>query len=100
MTERQWFGVAVRCAAIFCFIQSLAHFLYFLDMRLGLSSFSASATPSVPTGYITYVAVYAVSGLVTLRSAEWIVAFAYDREQVPPESSLAGNDTRDSEQEG
>lgn len=80
LSARDWFGVAVRCGGLVCFYNAMSYFLYFVDNRLGLSNTYGAVEPTLTTGYLTYVAAYLVSGVVLLRTADWIVRFAYDCE--------------------
>ncbi len=86
LAPRDWFGGAVRCSGLVCYYHAMSYFLYFLDMRLGLSGSFGATEPSVPTGYLAYVAAYVVSGTFLLRTADTVVAFAYDRDSNAPES--------------
>jgi len=79
LSAQEWFGVAVRCAGLVSFYVAISHFLYFIDMRLGLSDTFGAVEPSVPTGYLIYVAAYIVTGVFLLRTADSIVRFAYGR---------------------
>ena len=74
LAAQDWFGVAVRCCGLLCFYHAMTYFLYFVDMRLGLSD---AVESRVPTGYLTYVVAYIVTGVFLLRSADYIVRFAY-----------------------
>ncbi|TWT50647.1 hypothetical protein Pla22_33900 [Rubripirellula amarantea] len=87
LTPRDWFGVAVRCMGLVCFYHAVSYFLYFLDMRLGLSDSFGTVEPKVPTGFLVYVAAYVVSGTFVLRTSDAIVAFTYGSDERATESN-------------
>ena len=85
MTPPDWFGVGFRLFALWPLLLAIQNFLYFIDIRFGLSSSRPYASYGLMgdvdhIGYLFYSCGYALFSLGLMRAAPIIVSFAYPEE--------------------
>lgn len=88
MTPRDWFGLGVRFAGIWCALQSASSLMRFLDVRLGFSMMREfSFNPyeyNAPNGHWLYVLGYGVLALYFLLGADHLTRLSFGAPEPPP----------------
>ncbi len=82
MTPQDWFGIGFRLFALWPLLLAIQNFLYFIDIRFGLSSNRPYASYGLMgdvdhIGYLFYSCGYTLFSLALLRFSSILVAFAY-----------------------
>lgn len=89
MTPKDWFGLALRFAGIWCGLQSAAHVMSFIDARMRLGSerqiTAYGEQSTIPQAYLLYAIGYAVLALLLVLRTDFFIRLSFrPTEPAPP----------------